>query len=391
MSEAPPTEGPLAGLTVVSVEQAVAAPFASCRLADSGARVIKVERPEGDFARSYDHVVHGESAYFAWLNRGKDSLLLDLTTQVDRERLARLIAGADVLIQNLKPGAADKLGFGSAAMRARHPALITCDIAGYGGDGPYAARKAYDLLIQAESGLAAITGAAEAPGRIGVSVCDIATGMNAYAAILAALIERRETGRGQAISVSLFDAMAEWMTVPLLHHDYGGAAPQRVGLNHPSIAPYGVYHTGVDREGGGPILIAIQNEREWAVLCERVLKRPELATDPRFARNVDRVANRAALDQEIEAVFEPAPRQTIIDRLLAADIAFGALNEVAGLSTHPHLRRVVVDSPTGLVSMPAPPARIAGRDPVYGPIPGLGSWTEDSDGNGDGETDVAAQ
>ena len=266
---------PLDGILVVAVEQAVAAPYCTSRLADAGARVIKIERPGGDFARGYDHVVHGESAYFVWLNRGKESILLDLKDAGDAALLARMIAHADVFVQNLIPGAAARAGFGSDDLRARYPRLITCDLSGYAADGPSKDMKSYDMLVQAETGLAAITGTPDAPGRVGVSVCDIAAGMYATQAILLALIERGRTGQGQQIAVSLFDGMADWMTVPLLHHDYGGKAPGRVGLKHPSIAPYSSFRT----KDGGEIVISIQNEREWASFAAEILERGELARD----------------------------------------------------------------------------------------------------------------
>ncbi|MEX0922619.1 MAG: CaiB/BaiF CoA-transferase family protein [Rhodovibrionaceae bacterium] len=348
---------PLDGLLVVAVEQAVAAPYCSCRLAEAGARVIKVERPEGDFARGYDTAAKGESAYFVWLNRGKESVALDLKTEEDRAVLKRMIAEADVVIQNLAPGAMARLGFGSEALRAARPELITLDISGYGEEGPYAEMKAYDLLVQAETGLAAITGRPEGPGRVGVSVCDIAAGMYAYMAVLEAVIARRESGEGRALSVSLFDALADWMTVPLLHQIYGGGAPQRVGLNHPSIAPYGAYAAS-----DGELVISIQNEREWTRLCAEVLEKPELASDPRFGSNSRRVANRAALDAEISSVFSRFDRSALTSKLLAAKIAFGTLNEVADLAVHPQLRRATLPTPSGEIELVAPPARIAGEE-----------------------------
>ena len=255
---------PLEGILVVALEHAVAAPFCSSRLADAGARVIKIERPEGDFARAYDHVVHGESAYFVWLNRGKELIVLDIKDPGDAALLQRMTARADVFIQNLAAGAAERAGFGSAALRRRYPRLITCEISGYGDEGPYRDMKAYDLLIQCEAGLASITGVPERPGRVGVSVADIACGMYAHAGILQALFQRERTGEGSAIAVSLFDSLADWMTVPLLHYDYGGKAPERVGLRHPSIAPYGAFVTA----DGKQVVISIQNEREWRNLCQ---------------------------------------------------------------------------------------------------------------------------
>ncbi|MDX1485811.1 MAG: CaiB/BaiF CoA-transferase family protein [Alphaproteobacteria bacterium] len=362
--------GPLDGLLVLALEQAVAAPYCSSRLADAGARVIKVERPGGDFARAYDHVVHGESAYFVWLNRGKESVTLDLRDDADKALMGRILARADVYIQNLSQGAAAHLGFGSGDWRERRPELITCDISGYGEKGPYAGMKAYDLLVQAESGLASVTGTPEEMGRVGVSVCDIAAGMYAQSAILEALIARRETGEGRAIKVSLFDAMADWMTVPLLHFDYGGRAPARAGLHHPSIAPYGAYD-----HAGGTVLISIQNDREWRAFAETVLEKPALADDGRFATNVARVENRAALDREIAAVFAALDGDHLTARLEAARTAYGRVNGVEGLSAHPQLRRVALDSPSGPVKMPAPPAQ-TGAAAAPGPVPAPGQHTE---------------
>jgi itaconate CoA-transferase len=344
---------PLSGVVVVALEQAVAAPYCTARLADAGARVIKIERDEGDFARGYDHVVHGESAYFVWLNRGKESITLDIKKAEDAQLLRNMVARADVFVQNLAPGAAARAGFDSDALRAQHPRLVTCDISGYGEDGPGAGMKAYDLLIQCESGLASITGAPEAPGRVGVSVADLTCGLNAHAAILQALYARERTGKGAGVAVSLFDGMADWMTVPLLHHDYGGSPPKRVGLNHPSIAPYGAYTSG----DGKQTVISIQNEREWRALCEAVLGEPALAVDPRFTSNSLRVANRPALDAAIANVVGKLTRLAFIERLRAANVAYGAVNEVAELSTHPQLRRVTYPTPSGPVSLPAPAAR----------------------------------
>src|SRR5947208_12895852 len=270
---------PLSGLLVVSLEQAVAAPTCSCRLADAGARVIKIERPEGDFARGYDSLARGESAYFVWLNRGKESVALDLTKGDDKALLEKLLAKADVFIQNLKPGAITKLGFAIERLRREYPTLICVSISGFGESGPYAARKSYDLLVQAESGLASVTGGPEAPARVGVSVTDVAAGMNAYEAVLEAIIARGRTGQGAAVSVLLFDAMADWMTVPLLHHE-GGQSPKRLGLAHPSIAPYGVFRA----KDEVPILISIQNDREWRVLAAEVMQAAALAADPKLDR-----------------------------------------------------------------------------------------------------------
>ena len=357
----------LEGILVVGLEQAVAAPFCTSRLADAGARVIKIERAEGDFARGYDAVANGTSSYFAWLNRGKESVVLDLKAPGDRALLDVLIAKADVFIQNFAPGATDRLGIGSATLRARHRRLITCDISSYGAEGPFADRKGYDLLIQAESGLASVTGTPEGPGRVGVSVCDIATGLNAYAGILEALIERGRTGLGSGIAVSLFDAMADWMTVPLLQAEAAGRNPERIGLNHVSIAPYGAYACA-----DGEVMIAIQNEREWDRFCTVVLGDANLALDPRFATNGARVANRPALDAIIEDAVGSLAKSDLIDRLQASDIAFGAINTVLEFAAHPHLRRADMATPTGSVSIAAPPVIRDGRAFHPGPAPAIG-------------------
>jgi itaconate CoA-transferase len=361
---------PLSDLMVVSLEQAVAAPMCTCRLADAGARVIKIERPEGDFARYYDQLAGGESAYFVWLNRGKESVVLDLARADDQALLAAMLAKADVFVQNLKPGAVGKLGFPLDALRRAHPRLIICSISGYGEDGPYAQRKAYDMLIQAESGLASITGGAEAPARVGVSVCDIAAGMNAYEAILEALIARERTGDGAAISISMFDAMADWMAVPLIQHE-GGAPPKRMGLAHTSIAPYGVFKTA----DGADILISIQSDREWRVLAAQVLGDAALAADPDFATNVARVARRAATDGKVAAVFAATDENTLTQKLAAADIAFARVNTTADLAVHPHLRRLAIATPSGTVSYPAPAPRRDGPPRHYGAVPKLGAHT----------------
>ena len=363
---------PLAGLLVVSLEQAVAAPFCSSRLADAGARVIKIERAEGDFARGYDSVVHGESAYFVWLNRGKESLVLDIKDADDAALLQRILARADVFIQNLAPGAAARAGLAADALRAKYPRLITVDISGYGEEGPYADMKAYDLLVQAESGLCSVTGRPEGPGRVGVSACDISCGMYACMAVLEALIARGRTGEGSSIGTSLFEGTADWMNVPLLTYDYGGIMPRRVGLNHPTIAPYGAYQT----KEGGEVLIAIQNEREFARLAADVLGRPDMPRDPKFSSNEARCANRPELDRIVVVAFGAMPRDALVARLRAADIAFGEVNDVAGLSRHSALRRVTVASPTGPVSLAAPPARRNGETPALGPVPAIGEHSE---------------
>ena len=356
----------LEGLTVVAIEQAVAAPFASARLADAGARVIKVERPEGDFGRGYDDVAKGQSSYFVWLNRGKDSVTLDLASPAGKARLAELLDKADVLIQNLKPGAMAKLGFDLDRLHANDPRLISCSITGFGEGGPMADRKAYDLLIQAESGLCSITGGPSEPARVGISVVDIATGASAHAAILEALIRRGISGRGARLSVSMFDVMADWLTVPLLNHE-GGKTPKRVGLAHPSIAPYGVFQP---REGA-PILISIQSDREWRVLCERFIKDASLADDPRFAINVARVRNRAETDAIVGQAFARRTSAEAIEILSQANIALATVNDMAGLAAHPHLNRITVDTPNGPVSYPAPGVTWVGETRSYGPVPAL--------------------
>jgi formyl-CoA transferase len=362
---------PLSGLLVVALEQAVAAPMCTCRLADAGARVIKIERPEGDFARGYDDVAAGEASYFVWLNRGKESVVLNLAKAEDKALLAAMLAKADVFVQNLKPGAVAKLGFAVERLRREHPRLIACSISGYGEDGPYANRKAYDLLIQAEVGLASITGGPTEPARVGVSVCDIGAGMNAYEAILEALIARRKTGEGAVISVSLFDAMADWMATPLLQQE-GGKPPKRVGLAHTSIAPYGVFRS----KDGVDILISIQSEREWQVLARDVMGDAALAADPKFGSNVERVKRRAETDRRVAAVFGALDAEPLIAKLAAADIAFGTVNDPAGLARHPHLRRIAIATPGGVVHYPAPPARRAGEARRYGAVPALGEHTD---------------
>ena len=358
---------PLAGLLVVSLEQAVAAPMCSCRLADAGARVIKIERPEGDFARGYDDLVHGESAYFVWLNRGKESLVLDLTTPADKALLEAMLAKADVFIQNLKPGAVARLGFALDRLRRDHPRLITCSVSGYGETGPYAQRKAYDLLIQAEAGLASVTGGPEAPARVGVSVVDIAAGMNAYEAILEALIARGRTGQGTDISISMFDAMADWMTVPLLQHEGGQHAAARRA--RPSV-DRALRRVQDPRRRRRPDL---DPERpRMARAGDEVLGDASLADDPRFATNVERVKHRAATDARVAAVFGATDVAALTDKLAAADIAFARVSDTAILavpsaSPPDHGRHAVRP---GLLSGAAAPPR------DYGAVPALGEHTE---------------
>lgn len=359
---------PLTGLTVLALEQAVAAPYCTSRLADAGARVIKIERPEGDFARGYDAAVNGLASYFVWLNRGKESLVADIKDPQDAELLHRILAETDVFVQNLAPGAAARAGFGSAELRRRHPRLITVDITGYGTGHSYADMKAYDLLVQAESGLAGITGHPAGPGRVGVSVCDVACGMDAHAAVLEALIARGITGEGAALEVSLFSGAADWMNVPLLYFEGTGRTPQRLGLAHPSISPYGAFATADD----SLVLISIQNEREWAAFCAGVLGDASLARAEGYDSNNARVANRAAVDGLIGDVLRRLNRDEAAARLKAAGTAYGFVNTLADLATHPALVRAEVETPNGTARIVAPPVLIDGETRPLGPVPAIG-------------------
>ncbi len=342
----------LKGLLVVAVEQAVAAPFCSARLREGGARTIKIERPGGDFARKYDQVAGGDSSYFFWLNQGKESLVLDFRDPQDMAFLRRIIGQADILIQNLAPGALARAGLDLKPLRQQYPRLITCDVSGYGDTMEVDGWKAYDLLVQGESGLISISGSENDLGRIGVSVCDIGAGMASYAGILEALLERQQTGQGSAVEVSLFGVMADWMTVPLLHYDYGGKAPHRTGLHHPSIAPYGAYPC----RDGDLVLIAIQNEREWKRFCEEVLRMPHLTENDAYHGNANRVANRSALNERIHSVTGSLARDELVHRLQTANIAFGAVNSVADLAKHPALvRRSGISSHGDRILFPARP------------------------------------
>jgi len=365
----------LTGVTVVSVEQAVAAPFATRQLADLGARVIKVERPEGDFARGYDRAVRGWSSHFVWLNRSKESVVLDLKTDRGREALRRLLERADVFVQNLSPGALDRLGFAPEELGRQHPRLVVCSISGYGSTGPYRDRKAYDLLIQAESGLLSITGTAEEPAKVGISVADIAAGMYAFSGILAALYRRERTGRGAVLEVSLLDALAEWMGYPLYYTAYTGQPPPRTGAHHATIAPYGPFPTK-----DGVVFLAVQNDREWERLCRQVLGRPELATDPRFATNPDRLAHRRELEEVVCAAFSRHTTQELTAMLAEADVAYGELRTVGGLLEHPQLRVRdrwrEVPSPVGPLLALLPPVSLPEEEPFLGPVPELGQHTE---------------
>ncbi len=370
MSSTPPSHPsarPLEGILVVALEQAVAAPYCSSRLADAGARVIKIERPEGDFARGYDRAVHGESSYWVWTNRGKESIALNLKQRDDLQLLERMLAQADVFIQNLAPGATERLGIGSAALRARHPKLITCDISGYGDDGRFFGLKAYDLLVQAESGLVSISGAPGEWGRIGVSVCDITAGMNALIGIQQALMQRARTGQGSGVKVSLFGSAAELMSVPYLQARYGGKAPERVGLKHPTIAPYGAFTCADGRD----IVISIQNEREWADFCCAVLRRPDLLQDSRCAGNAARVEHRAFVDGVVAEVFASLTSAVVVDRLTEAQTAFGQVNSVHDLIQHSQLRTRRMPVQGREVDVPASPWLVEWDSAHFAPAPAL--------------------
>jgi itaconate CoA-transferase len=368
---------PLSGITVVSLEQAVAAPFASRQLADLGARVIKIERPRvGDFARDYDQSVHGQSAYFVWLNRSKESLTLDVKHAEAAQILSRLIEGADVFIQNLAPGAAKRLGLGAEALLAKHPRLIVCDISGYGDSGPFANKKAYDLLVQSEAGVLSVTGTEDAPSKVGISISDIGTGLHAYAAILAALYERERTGRGRRIEVTMFEAMVEWMNHPLYYTHFGGHAPKRSGPDHATIVPYGRFRAG----DGKHVMFGIQNEREWASFCEGVLQQPELAADSRYDNNTKRTAARAEVVALIEGVFSALTAEQVVERLDRAGIANARLNSPEEVWNHPQLaarkRWRDVESPSGVIPAVLPPASFEGVEARMDPVPRIGEHTD---------------
>lgn len=367
---------PLEGLRVVALEQAVAAPFCSRYLADSGATVVKVERPDGgDFARHYDTVVHGQSAYFVWLNRGKQSLTLDLKQADGRAVLARLLQQADVFVHNLGPGAVERLGFGYEAVARDNARLVYCALSGYGSEGPYRERKAYDLLLQGETGIMAMTGTEEAPAKVGISICDIGAGLYAYSAILLALYDRERSGRGRRIEVTLFDAMTEWMSVPLHYWQYGGTALPRTGMRHNILVPYGPY-----RAAQGYVNLAVQNDGQWRRLCGDVLGRPELATDPRFTTNELRVRNRADLEPLIEEELCRLAPEELSRRLEAADVPYGSMNDVAAVAEHPQLaardRWVEVGSPGGPFRGLASPLGLADFPPRTDPVPALGEHTD---------------
>lgn len=368
---------PLDGLVVVSCEQAVAAPLATRHLADLGARVIKVERPgTGDFARGYDTTVRGMSSHFVWLNRSKESVALDLKDPGAVATMLSLLERADVFVQNFAPGAADRLGLGAAALRARFPRLVTCSISGYGASGPFRDAKAYDLLIQSEAGLVSITGTEEAPAKTGIPTADIGAGMYAFSGILAALYERERTGVGGEVEVSLFDSLAEWMGYPLYYAGYGGTPPQRTGTSHAAIAPYGTFAAG----DGTEVVLSVQNEREWVAFCTEVLRTPGLATDPRFDTGAGRVAERAALQAEIDVVLRTLSGEAFLERLAAARIAHARQREIADVLTHPQLtardRWTEVGSPVGPLRALQPPITLPGRPARMDPVPDVGEHTE---------------
>ncbi len=367
---------PLSGITVVALEQAVAAPFCSRQLADLGARVIKIERPKvGDFARDYDQTVKGQSAYFVWLNRSKESLTLDVKHPKAAEILGKLIAGADVFIQNLAPGAAKRLGLGADVLRAKHPRLIVCDISGYGDSGPYAKKKAYDLLVQSEAGVLSLTGTPDSPAKVGISVTDIGTGLHAYAAILGALYNRERTGVGTRIDLTMFETMAEWMGHPLYYTHFSGQAPRRSGPDHATIVPYGRFRTK-----DGDVLFGIQNEREWASFCDKVLGRPELARDPRYDNNSKRTAARTEVVALIENTFASWTSEEVVAKLDAADIANSRLNTPDQVWDHPQLqarkRWREVDTPAGPIPALLPAATFEGFEARMDPVPAVGQQTD---------------
>ncbi|GAA3525102.1 CaiB/BaiF CoA-transferase family protein [Amycolatopsis ultiminotia] len=382
---------PLEGITVVALEQAVAAPLATRQLADLGARVIKVERRgSGDFARGYDRTVHGQSSYFVWLNRGKESAELDVKDPEDRVLLDALLARADVFVQNLAPGAAERLGLDAGTLRAVRPELIHCSVSGYGPDGPYRTKKAYDLLVQCEAGLVLATGTPDSPAKAGFSVADIATGMYAYSGILTALYERERTGRGATLSVAMLDALGEWMSQPAIFSHYGGEPARRTGAQHPSISPYGPF-----RAGDGTVFLGVQNDREWSALCRIVLARPELAGDPRFRTNVDRVANDAELTAVLESAFAASTVRHTVDLLERAGIANAELRTPGELVDHPQLRARnrwrAVETPGGPIQALLPPVEADRGAPPMRAVPALGEHTAALRGEFGGEDDEEAR
>jgi itaconate CoA-transferase len=368
---------PLDGITVVALEHAVAAPFATHQLADLGARVIKIERPKvGDFARDYDATVKGMSSHFIWLNRSKESLTLDLKHSGARQILEQLLERADVLIQNLAPGAARRLGLAAESLLPKYSRLIVCDVSGYGDNGPYASKKAYDLLVQAEAGVMSVTGTADTPSKVGISIADIATGMYAYSGILSALYQREKSGKGTRIEVTMLEALAEWMGYPLYYTHFGGTAPARTGPNHATIVPYGRYETG----DGKSIMLGLQNEREWAVFCEKVLLQPKLAQDPRYDSNSKRAAKRSEINALITEVFATLTTKQVIERLDASGIANARINTPDEVWEHPQLkardRWREMDSPVGLLATLLPPVTMPDFEPRIDAVPALGEHTE---------------
>jgi itaconate CoA-transferase len=368
---------PLDGITVVSIEQAVAAPFATRQLADLGARVIKIERPKtGDFARSYDTTVNGLAANFVWLNRSKESVTLDIKHPQSREIMNRLLARADVLVQNLAPGAAARVGLGAEDLLARHPRMIVCEVSGYGDSGPYRDKKAYDLLIQAEAGLIAITGSPGSPAKVGVSIADISAGMYAYSGILASLLQRGKTGKGSILKVSMFEALCEWMTFPLYYQHFGGIPFAPTGASHPAIYPYGPFQSG----DGKTVMLGIQNEREWKVFCDSVIERPELADDASTNSVARRVENREMVKAAVDAVFAKLTMPEVIARLDAAGIANSRLSDLESVWNHPQLqarnRWRSVDSSAGAIPALIPPGMPQDSEPRMDPIPCLGGHTD---------------
>jgi len=367
---------PLEGITVVALEQVIAGPFATRQLAELGARVVKIERPgSGDSARAYDRTVKGQSSHFVWTNRSKESLALDVKHPAAARILEKLLARADVFVQNLAPGAVERLGLGAEALRARHPRLVWCGISGYGPSGPYAGKKAYDLLVQCEAGLLSVTGTAEAPSKAGIPVADIAAGMYAFSSILAALLRRERTGEGATLDITMFEALGEWMGFPAYFTAYGGAAPPRSGAHHATIVPYGPFRAG----DGGSVFLSVQNAREFTRFCEIVLADAALATDPRFATSPARFANRAALHTEIERVFSTLSAEQVVERLEAADIANARLNGMNEFWRHPQLaarsRWAEVASPGGTIDALKPPFNLSEFEPRMDPIPALGEHT----------------
>jgi crotonobetainyl-CoA:carnitine CoA-transferase CaiB-like acyl-CoA transferase len=367
---------PLDGITVVALEQVIAGPFATRQLAELGARVIKIERPGGgDSARAYDTTVKGLSSHFVWVNRSKESLALDVKQPGAKEILARLLERADVFLHNLAPGAVERLGLGAVKVREKHPRLIWCGISGYGPDGPYASKKAYDLLVQCEAGLLSVTGTADSPAKAGIPAADIAAGMYAFTSILAALVRRGRNGEGATIDVTMLEALGEWMGFPALFTAYGGAAPPRSGAHHATIVPYGPFKAG----DGETVFLSVQNEREFNAFCDRVLKNPALKTDPRFSSSPARFRNREAMHAEIDKVFRGLKAAEIIERLEAADIANARLNDMSQFWRHPQLaargRWAKVGSPAGELDLLKPPFNLSGFEPRLDPVPALGEHT----------------